>query len=133
MVPLLFCLRLSVLNRWLARRAAVRAGAEPDPGAGARIIRCVELATAVGQPLVRARCLTRCATLFYFLRRAGWDLTLCFGAACVNGKLAEAPGHCWLVKDGKPFLEDKDPCLNYVPIYSMPEAAGISGGKEPRP
>jgi hypothetical protein len=131
MVPLLFSLRLSILNRWLGRRAPVRAGAGADAAAGAQIIRCVELATDIGRPLVQARCLTRCATLFYFLRRAGWNLTLCFGAACVNGKLAQAPGHCWLVKDGKPFLEDKDPCLSYVPIYSMPEPAAISALKEP--
>jgi len=130
-VPLLFCFKLSVLNAWLRRRAAVHDPPGADADAGAQIIRCVELATALGRPLVRARCLTRCATLLYFLRRAGWNLTLCFGAACVDGRLEEAPGHCWLVEDGKPFLEEKNPGLSFVPIYSIPEPTAISARKEP--
>jgi hypothetical protein len=128
-VPVFFCFKLSTLNGWLGRRASVTAPA-PDTEAGAQIIHCVELATAIGRPLVQARCLTRCATLLYFLRRAGWDVTLSFGAACAGGKLAESPGHCWLVKDGRPYLEEKDPCVSFVPIYSLPEPTKNSVRKE---
>ena len=125
MVPLLFSLKLSVANKWLRRCAAVNHPPGGSAAAGAQIIRCVELATAIGKPLVQARCLTRCATLFYFLRRAGWDLTLCFGAACVDGKLTEAAGHCWLVKDGKPFFgrERSQPefCPQSTPYPNLPK------------
>ena len=119
-VPTLFRLRLPRLNRLLA---APGPPVDPPPGASVKaeqIIRCVELARAVGNPLVRPRCLTRAVTLFYFLRRAGLDLTLCFGAARHDGHWLAAAGHCWLARNGQPFLEARDPRLNFIPIYWLP-------------
>jgi hypothetical protein len=119
-VPLLFKLKLTVLSRILECRIRSARGRRNDSIKGEQIIRCVEIAMTTGQPLVRARCLVRAVTLFYFLRRAGMDLTLCFGAALKEGRLVEAAGHCWLIKNGQPYLEERDPSVNFVPIYRLP-------------
>ena len=98
-------------------------GRTPENGAARaeQIIRCVEIARAVGRPLVRSKCLTRAVTLYYFLRRAGVELTLCFGAARKGGQLVAAAGHCWLIRNGQPFLEAQDPRMSFVPIYWLPD------------
>ena len=119
-VPILMRLSMPALNRFLERRiaASVTAGApsiEPD-----EIVRCVELILKLGSRLIRNRCLVRGVTLYYFLCRAGVPLTLCFGARCKDGKLTEEVGHCWLEKDGKPFLEKGNPYEYSVRIYTLP-------------
>jgi len=71
------------------------------------------------RPLVRAGCLTRGLTLYYGLRRVGIDATLSFGMGRVSsGDGFE--GHCWIVLDGEPYLEPRDPRLEYVTMYSLP-------------
>jgi hypothetical protein len=128
-VPLLFDLRIPVLSRvleWRFRSAGERG---EDCIKSEQIIRCVGIAMAIGRPLVRPRCLVRAVTLYYFLRRAGVDLTLCFGAARKEGRLVEAAGHCWLTRQGEPFLEERDPRESFVPIYWMP---GCRAGVEER-
>ena len=119
-VPLLFNLRLSVLSRMLERRIRSARQQGIDATTSDQIIRCVETALTVANPLVRSRCLIRAVTLYYFLRRAGMDLALCFGAASKEGRLVERAGHCWLTKDGEPFLEERDPRVGFVPIYWLP-------------
>ena len=121
-VPLLFRLKISALNRVLERRIRSAQTPNADPARIDLIIQCVEIARAVGRPLVCPKCLTHAVTLYYFLRRAGMDLTLCFGAARKESRLVEAAGHCWLVKDGEPFLEAHDPRTNFVPIYWFPDS-----------
>jgi hypothetical protein len=121
-VPLLFRLKLSALSRVLERRITSARSPKADPTRTDQIIRCVEIARVVGNPVVRPKCLTRAVTLYYFLRRAGMDLTLCFGAARKHGRLVEAIGHCWLVKNGEPFLEAHDPRTDFVPIYWLPNS-----------
>jgi len=81
-----------------------------------RITAYIEIAIRSGQPLVRRGCLTRGLTRYYFLRRAGVDVALCFG---MGGRDEEFMGHCWLVKDGEPFLEAEDPRLRYVEMYRV--------------
>jgi hypothetical protein len=71
----------------------------------------VEMAMRWGRPLVRPGCLTRGVTRYYFFRRDGMDVSLCFGMGQVDGKYV---GHCWLVKDGIPYMETRDP----RPLYS---------------
>ena len=129
-VPLLFTLKLSVSSRVLERRtrSSRRAG---NSSKKEQIIRCVEIVRAVGGPLVRPQCLVRATTLYYFLRRAGMDLTLCFGAAWKEGQPVEAAGHCWLIKDGEPFLEERDPRASFLPIYWLPGSR--AGDEEPKP
>jgi hypothetical protein len=80
----------------------------------------VEIAIREGRPLIHAGCLTRGVTRYYFLRREGLDVSLCFGV----GRLQEEfVGHCWLVKDGVPFLETQDPRPVYTEMYRISGAA----------
>lgn len=126
-VPILMRLKLPVLQRLLERRIASAAGSEGGSRGPGGILRCVESALALGTPLVRPGCLTRGLTLYYFLRRAGVDVTLRFGARWRNGEFTEEAGHCWLEKDGEPFLESGDPYQYSVPIYSLPAARPLAG------
>jgi hypothetical protein len=81
------------------------------------IVTAVDLAMRVGRPLVRPGCLTRGITLYRTLRSAGVDVTLCFGV----GKPEDGfIGHCWLTKDGTPFLEARDPRTLYRETYRIP-------------
>jgi len=75
-----------------------------------------------GWPIVRRGCLTRGLTLYYVLRRAGIDVALEFGM----GKVANGDGfdgHCWLVLDGKPYLEPHDPRREYATMYTFGQKA----------
>ncbi len=82
----------------------------------------VEIAMREGCPLVRRGCLTRSVTRYYFFRRDGMDVSLCFGMGQVDGEFV---GHCWLVKDGVPYLETQDPRPLYAEMYR------ISGAPRP--
>ena len=130
-VPLLFRFKLSFARNFLERRTAGKAALRPDLETIQMISHYVTKAMTLGKPLVRQTCLVRCVTRYYFLRRTGLEVSLCFGAALENGQLTQAPGHCWLVKDGAPFLENGDPCLHFVPIYSLPESGNQRGGQNP--
>lgn len=115
-VPVLIRLRLPSLDQWLERSIlAARENNSP-----ASIVQCVESVLAVGAPLVRRKCLTRGLTLYYFLRRAGEDVTLCLGARFRDGQFLKGIGHCWLEKQGQPFLERTDPYSYSRPIYRLP-------------
>ena len=121
-VPLLFRLKFSTITGWLERRTRTDNTAMPDSTRVEQTIRCVELARSIGSPLVRQTCLTRGVTHYFFLRRAGLPVSLCFGAAMKNGALTQQVGHCWLVKDGEPFLENSDPRRQFLPVFSLPES-----------
>jgi hypothetical protein len=125
-VPLLFRLKISVLSQLLERRIKAATARKADPATTELIIRCMELARAVGGPVIRPKCLTRSVTLYYFLRRAGMDLTLCFGAARKGDLLVNAAGHCWLVRNGEPYLEAGDPRANFLPIYWLPNTFPVT-------
>jgi Transglutaminase-like superfamily len=85
-----------------------------DSGAIERIVGLVEAALQLGQPFIPSGCLGRGLMRYHFLRRAGFNVALCFGI----GRLGtEFVGHCWLVKDGEPFLEPKDPRPLFVEMY----------------
>jgi hypothetical protein len=97
-----------------------------------KIVAYVETAIRHGKPFVRPGCLTRGLTRYYFLRRAGMDVALCFGM----GRLGkEFMGHCWLVNNGEPFLEVEDPRPLYVEMYRISrenrEAAGPAKAWQP--
>jgi Transglutaminase-like superfamily len=81
----------------------------------------VERAIRDAKPFVRPGCLTRGLTRYYFLRRAGLDVTLCFG---MGGADRDFTGHCWLEKDGEPFLEGDDPRSLYAEMYRVSRAGG---------
>lgn len=115
-VPFLLRLKLSRLKALLEPRI-------PSPAERDRveqITEYVEMAIREGRPLVRPGCLTRGVTRYYFFRRDGMDVSLCFGMG--QGK-EEFVGHCWLVKDGAPFMEKQDPRPLYVEMYHISATA----------
>jgi hypothetical protein len=114
--PLLMRLNLPRLEPWLTPQTIPPA----DPIQIAKIIRFTDHALRMGRPLLQVKCLTRGVTLYYFLNRAGLEVSLCFGVEAGNDQFA---AHCWLVKDGVPFSEPHDPRLVYTPLYTMPRAA----------
>lgn len=124
-VPVFFRLRLPLLNQLLESRFKPVLATQVPGNDAEEIIQCVEWAMALGWPVIRPRCLTRGFARYYFLRCAGINLSLCFGAAIRNGQLIPAPGHCWLVKDGLPYLEPQEPCANFFPIYWFPACPSI--------
>lgn len=117
-VPLLMRLSLRQVETILEPGASV---VPAGPGQIARLIQDVELVLAWGRPLVRPGCLTRGATLYYVLRRAGLDVALCFGVGEIDGAME---GHCWLTKDGEPFLERRDPSAVFAELYRVPSRKG---------
>ena len=118
-VPLMMRMRISHIERVLARLGSRRP--RPDaPDVVETVRRHVQLARAIGAPFIGSDCLTRGLTLCYFLRRAGVDVALSFGMAKIQGRFT---GHCWLVKDGAPFLESEDPLGLYTPVLSVPRTS----------
>jgi hypothetical protein len=112
-VPLLVRLPLPTLARWLRpKRRASLVNLERVQG----IIQAVDEVFARSSSLVRRGCLTRGITLYFFLCRAGLDIELHFGAGEVKGSFE---GHCWLEKDGEPFLEATDPRPYFSSIYCV--------------
>jgi hypothetical protein len=77
-----------------------------------------------GRPFVRSGCLTRGFTLFYFLRRAGADVSLRFGMGEVEGSFS---GHCWIVQDGEPLAEKRDPRPLFAETFRIPSTREESG------
>jgi hypothetical protein len=77
----------------------------------------LERAIHAGWPAVRPGCLTRGVTLYVFLRRAGMDVALSFGMGKPGKEFA---GHCWLVMDGEPILERRDPRPVFTEMYRIP-------------
>jgi hypothetical protein len=112
-VPLITRLRLPRQERILEPRTVP----PPDPERQEWLTQNVDRILAAASPLVRPGCLTRGLTHFYFLRRAGADVRLAYGVGEIAGR---TEGHCWLVRDGMPFLEREDPRERFVETYSIP-------------
>ncbi|MGD0966224.1 MAG: lasso peptide biosynthesis B2 protein [Candidatus Acidiferrales bacterium] len=117
-VPYLLRLKLSRVARTLEPETDFSAVPEDRV---AKIVGYVEIAIRRGWPLVRPGCLTRGLTRYYFLRRAGMDVSLCFGMGRLD---KEFMGHCWLVTNGVPFLEGEDPRSRYVEMYRISREGG---------
>jgi hypothetical protein len=113
-------LRLSRLERWLTPKGTPRT---PDRRQIELIHRYTNRALRIGWPFVQVKCLTRGVTLYYFLRRAGLEVTLCFGVGELNSRFA---AHCWLLKDALPYSEPDDPYAIYTPIYTVPRTSAGS-------
>jgi hypothetical protein len=96
-------------------------------GSAGKIVSFVEIAIRHGRPFVRSGCLTRGLTRYYFLRRAGMDVALCFGMGRLDNDFM---GHCWLVSDGKPFLEIEDPRPRYIEMYRISREGGRASTSE---
>ncbi|HXT37159.1 MAG TPA: lasso peptide biosynthesis B2 protein [Chloroflexota bacterium] len=124
-VPLLMRLPLPRVSALLEPR---RIPPHPVPTQEDRTVRLVLALLSAGRPLVRRGCLTRGVTLYYFLRRAGVDVSLCFGMGTSTEKVDGFDGHCWLVKQGEPYLESRDPRSLYTAMYSFPWAPTSRAG-----
>ena len=115
-VPFLLRLKLSRVETLLEPRIPSSADRERLE----QITGYVETAIRAGRPLVRPGCLTRGVTRYYFFRRNGLDVSLCFGMGQIK---EEFVGHCWLVKDGVPFMETWDPRPLYSEMYRFSGSA----------
>jgi hypothetical protein len=69
---------------------------------------------------VERTCLTRGIALCYLLRRSGFDVALAFG---VGQEGEDWRGHCWLVRDGRPYLEDHELDGRFTALLTIPGAA----------
>jgi hypothetical protein len=124
-VPFLLRLKLSRVETLLEPRTPSSA----DGDRVEEIAEYVEMAIRAGRPLVRPGCLTRGVTRYYFFRRNGLDVSLCFGMGQVKGVFV---GHCWLVRDGVPFMERQDPRPLYAEMYRISgtvRRSGVPSGK----
>jgi hypothetical protein len=124
-VPLLLKLKLTTLDALLDQRMTAT-GPPPQEDVIDRIVTCVTLVLSVGRRAFGWACLHRGLTLYYFLRRKGVDVQLCFG---IGRSEANFTAHCWLVRDGLPFLEKSDPRQLFAEMYIMPG----NRRREPRP
>src|ERR1700751_2414991 len=86
----------------------------PEARAG-EILDAVERAFRL-HPLERT-CLTRGVPLCFLLRRAGFDVALAFGVGPDGGDWA---GHCWLVRDRRPYLEPVAPAPHFTELLTIP-------------
>jgi hypothetical protein len=110
----------------LARQEAILEPRRPRARARAQeqwLAENIDRVLARGAPLVRPGCLTRGLTHYFFLRRAGADVALQYGIGTVDGRVE---GHCWLVRDGEPYLEEKDPREHFVETYRVPGARRVA-------
>lgn len=114
LVPLLMRLPLPRVGRLLVHRrppVARRLAAE-------RVVVVVEAAQRLAHPVVRRGCLTRGIVLFGLLHDRPGDVRLRFG---LGGPDDEHFGHCWLERDGVPFLEPLDgPAERFPPVLAFP-------------
>jgi hypothetical protein len=72
---------------------------------------------------VKRTCLTRGVALCYLLRRSGFDVSLAFG---LGANASEWHGHCWLVRDGRPYLERVDPLEHFAEMLVIPASGSPS-------
>lgn len=121
-VPLLLRLRLTRVSLLFEPR---RPRSRVDDERERELIRAVEWVMKSGWPLVRPGCLTRGFTLLYFLRRAGVEVELFFGVGKLDGR---AEAHCWLVRDGEPYLESTDPRLSFTEVCRLARGAAVPVG-----
>lgn len=112
-VPVLMRLPLARLRRVLAPGRRKNAS-EPDVE---RVLGLLELTFQLCAPVLRPTCLTSGLTRYFFLRRAGIDVGLVFGMGQPDdGGFA---GHCWLTRNGEPFLERRDPRPVFAEMYRI--------------
>jgi hypothetical protein len=130
-VPLLFRRDLSHVQSWLEPASGrVRGDAAANQGTLEAVGRRVDCVIRNGRPLIRRGCLTRGVTSYYFLRRLGFDVALCFGVSSVPSGSWE--GHCWLVLDGEPILEKTDPRSAFTEVVRL-SALGVANSSSLTP
>jgi hypothetical protein len=118
-VPFLLRRRIDRLAPLIEPSPRSRARALPPlpPPAVDALVRRLQRLLLAGHPVIRSGCLTRGVTLYYFLRRAGAEVTLRFGMGEIDGSFS---GHCWLEQDGEPLVETQDPRPLFVEMFRIP-------------
>ncbi len=120
-VPLLARLKLPRLATLLGRG---RAASPPDAARIDDLVTSVAAALQFAPAFIRPTCMTRGLVLYHVLRRAGLDVQLCFGAGYPQGQFE---AHCWLVYEGKPFMEPRNPRQWFTEFYWMsPRRADVA-------
>lgn len=121
---LLFAAAVPLLLRWraLTRLPAVLEprGPLPSPPSATEVwalVARVDHLLAAGRPLVRSGCLVRGLTLYRVLRRSGAEVSLRFGVGPMDGQMA---AHCWIVYQGEPLAEPRDPRPLFAETWSIP-------------
>jgi hypothetical protein len=114
LAPLLTRMRIDRLARMLE---PARLPAPPSISGARDLAAQVDQVLRAGRPLIRSGCLVQGITRYYFLRRAGVQVVLCFGIGTQAGSFV---GHCWLDLNGEPFLEQTDPRLYFTEMYRFP-------------
>jgi hypothetical protein len=113
--PLLLRRRPEKLAAWLEK--ATSNAVRSEPRTAEEVVQRVDRWLCAGWPFIRRGCLTRGVSRLYFLRRAGFPVSLRFGIGEVEGRLE---GHCWLVLAGEPFAEKRDPRSIYTETWRIP-------------
>jgi len=124
-VPLLLRRRIDRLGPLLEPRQAPPP-APPPPEVVRALVARIDRLLQAGRPLVRSGCLTRGLTLYYFLRRAGADVSLRFGVDVLGRVEGDFSGHCWVMYGGEPLAEKRDPRPLFAETFRIP-AAGRRG------
>jgi hypothetical protein len=114
LIPLLMRLPLERVRDVLDPRGVLP---RPDAIRERHVLALVSLVLDFGRPVLRPTCLTRGITRYYALRRAGVEVALAFGLGQATGDTVD--GHCWLVRDGAPFLETRDPRRLFTEMYRI--------------
>ena len=97
----------------------------PDEGRERHVLALVNLVLDIGRPVLRPTCLTRGVTRYYALRSAGVDVALAFGVEVGQPTGSKVDGHCWLIRNGEPFLELRDPRDTFTEMYRVSSALGV--------
>jgi transglutaminase superfamily protein len=72
-------------------------------------------------------CLRRSLVRYHFLRRAGLDVVILFGARFKDSLHHELGGHAWLVLDNQPYAEESENYIGFATLYRYPHADQIQG------
>jgi hypothetical protein len=122
LAPLILRFRkLPDLPAWIEPSGALPPS--PSPETVAALVRRIDALLVAGRPLVRTGCMVRGLTLYRFLRRAGAEVSLRFGAGAVRGEFA---AHCWIVYAGEPLEEIVDPRPIFAETWRI-EPSGRGG------
>lgn len=121
------------LQSLLERRFPDLGETGPLSAPGRHILQGIDDAFDLGRPFICGACLCRGLSRYYFLRRAGIDVALCFGIPLRDHVVSAGPGHCWLEYQGKPILEKKDPRDGFITVHRFCSPASKKYERSPRP